>query len=119
MIYGKNYEFFKNKIQEGLPPKGTFGRDEILCQRQIQVSKVGFTEVRLVETIYGYSVRYASGLNNFAVLFGGRMMGRIVSYEEALSWAKEWVDEKPEYRAVSYDQKCDGCSLDYHGEVRS
>ena len=102
MVYGKNYDFWHDKIQEGLPPRFTPGRDKVLCSNQIQAHSAGFQEARLVKTIFGYSVRYASGLDNFAVLFGGRMMGRHVSYQEALQWGKDWVDAKPEYRALIY-----------------
>jgi hypothetical protein len=118
MVYGNRYEFWKAKVQEGLPPRGTFHRDDILCQNQCKVHEAGFREASLVETIFGYSVRLCSGLSSNQVLFGGRMEGRYVSYDEALEWGKIWVDQSPDFRALTYGEKCKGCTLDYHKEAR-
>ena len=113
-IYGDKYDFWRAKVQEGLPEKFTLGRDNLLCNNQIKVHGLGFREAGLVETIFGYSVRLRSGLNVNQVLFGGRMEGRYVSFEEALEWGKVWVDQSPDYRVLTYGDKCEGCTLDYH-----
>jgi hypothetical protein len=112
--YGEKGEFWKNKVQEGLPPQYTPGRDDILCANQVKVHSAGFREAGLVETIFGYSVRLRSGLCGNQVLFGGRSQGRYVSYEEALEWGKSWVDDSPDFRVLNYGEKCPGCTLDYH-----
>lgn len=123
LVYGNRLDFWRAKVQEGLPPRGTFGRDNLLCQNQSRVHEAGFREASLVETIFGYSVRLRSGLSSNQVLFGGRMEGRTVPYEEALAWGKAWVDESPDFRVLTYGAKCDGakpygpCTLNYHKEA--
>lgn len=118
MIYGARKDFWDAEVQRGLPPPYTPGRDDLLCSNQIRVHKAGFREAGLVETIFGYGVRLRSGLDANQVLFGGRREGRTVSYEEALEWGKAWVDNSPEFRVLSYGEKCQGCTLDYHKEAR-
>ena len=120
MTYGTKMDFWRAKIQDGLPPHFTPGRDNLLCARQAAVHNAGFREAVLVETIFGYSVRLRSGLDGNQVLFGGRQQGRTVSYEEALAWGKAWVDASPDFRVLGYEEKCNGmqpwgrCTLDYH-----
>lgn len=118
MIYGDKKEFWDAEVQKGLPPPYTPGRDNLLCSNQIRVHQAGFREAGLTETIFGYSIRMRSGLCDNQVLFGGRREGRYVSYEEALEWGKTWVDQSPDYRVLSYGEKCQGCTLDYHAKIK-
>lgn len=123
--YGDKLEFWRAKVQEGLPERFTPGRDDLLCSNQIKVHGLGFREAEMCETIFGYSIRLASGLDGNARLFGGRMAGRIVLYEEALEWGKAWVDASPDFRALTYPEKCSGqkpygpCTLDYHASAET
>lgn len=116
-IYGEKYQFWMDKMKEGLDKVNIFNHDRVLCSNQISSHSAGFRDAALVETIFGYSVRLRSGLCDNQVMFGGRRMGRYVSYEEALQWGKEWVDESPDFRVLVYDEKCNGCGLDYHQKV--
>lgn len=123
MEYGARGDFWREEVQRGLPERGTPGRDNLLCSNQIRVHSAGFREASLTETIFGYSVRLRSGLCENQVLFGGRGEGRHVSYEEALEWGKSWVDDSPEFRVLTYGEKCTGdksygkCTLDYHEKL--
>lgn len=72
-------------------------RSEELCAWQRKVSARGICEVEIVETLYGYSVRYASGLNNFAILKGSRGAAD-PSLEAAEQFCRDWVAQAPKSR---------------------
>jgi len=71
---------------------------ESLPNVQIDQHSRGRCAIELVETIYGYSIRYASGLDNWGILFGSRMAGRPIHRAEAIEWGKQWVARDPEKR---------------------
>jgi hypothetical protein len=71
---------------------------ESLPNVQINQHGRGRCSIQLVETIYGWSIRYASGLNGFGILWGSRMAGRKVTRDEAIEWGKRWVAEDPGHR---------------------
>jgi hypothetical protein len=55
---------------------------ESLCAHQRHVSDAGYIEAQIVETLHGYSLRYASGLQNFGLIrssqdCGGTLEGAI------------------------------------------
>jgi hypothetical protein len=54
----------------------------------------------IVKSIYGYGLRYASGLQGFAVIFGHHDRGYDGTYETAVRYAQWWVDLDPEHRYV-------------------
>jgi hypothetical protein len=74
-----------------------FRDSEALCRAQIRSP---YTSVDLSKSIYGWSVRAGSGLQNFALLActshrGGSLDG---TYAAALGWAERWVAEDPKRR---------------------
>jgi hypothetical protein len=58
-------------------------------------SSRGYTPISIYETIYGWSVRYASGLQGFEILFSGRGG---VTRREAIEKAIAWVNKDPDRR---------------------
>lgn len=73
-------------------------KSEDLVQVQVDQHRRGRRSATLVSTIYGYSVRLASGLDERQVLFGGRALGRNVSKEEAIAFGIKWANEDPDKR---------------------
>lgn len=68
---------------------------ESLVDLQVEFHGRGRCEAHVVKTLKGYSVRYASGLDNFGLLFRG-----CDSYEDAVQKGTEWVQEAPTFRAL-------------------
>lgn len=78
-----------------------FGYDsEDLCALQRSRASKGIMGVELVRSIYGWSVRADSGLQDFALLAGkGQLDGML---EDATRWAKAWVEQDPSKRYAWY-----------------
>lgn len=77
---------------------GTYNSED-LCRVQNDHYRRGHRSATLVKTIYGYSVRLASGLDGWALLLSGRQQGcRQISYEEAIEFGKNWANEDPDNR---------------------
>ena len=74
---------------------------EPLCAWQIAESRRGIIEAELVESFRGWTVRYASGLQNFGLIAGVRRGDLDGSYEAALAFATAWQAADPERRFVS------------------
>lgn len=71
---------------------------EQLCKLQIEQDCRGIIGANLIKTIYGWSVRYDSGLQNFGVLASARCKEIDGSLEAAISWARNWVAQDPHLR---------------------
>lgn len=69
-----------------------------LCKLQSEQDARGIIGVFLVESIYGWTVRYDSGLQNFSILTGIRQGNLDGSLEAAITFAKEWVLVDPTKR---------------------
>lgn len=80
---------------------GNFFDSESLCAWQSSVSQRGIYEAELVMSKYGWSVRYASGLQGWGLLASSRMKHVDGSREDAERWAREWVAERPGHRYVT------------------
>jgi hypothetical protein len=76
---------------------GGFFNSEQLCELQRKRSARGICEVEIVKSIYGYSVRYASGLHNFGVLRGARGAAD-PSFAAAKQFCCDWVAADPDRR---------------------
>lgn len=85
--------------------------DTYLCAEQRAQGREGFVAVELVQSIYGYTVRYASGLQGRSILRNASGRGRIAdspkadelyaeSLVEAAKWAIEWAKQDPTRREV-------------------
>jgi hypothetical protein len=66
-----------------------------LIELQFEFHGRGRAEAEVVKTIYGYSIRYVSGLHNFAIIHR-----RIPSYEDAVRIGTEWVEKAPQMRSL-------------------
>lgn len=79
--------------------------DETLCSWQRQVNQRGVLEARLEWTMYGWSVRHASGLNSRARIAGARDLGGTkenpTTREQAIEAARQWWQRDPTRRIVS------------------
>lgn len=71
-----------------------------LCAWQASVHGRGFRDAELVPSVFGWSVRSGSGLDNFALLAGSRCGQLDGSREDAERWARDWQAEDAERRYV-------------------
>lgn len=74
---------------------------EPLCAWQRKVAARGIVEAELVRSNYGWSVRYASGLQGFGLIASARAKQVDGTYEGALAFAKGWAAADPTRRFVS------------------
>lgn len=65
---------------------GQYFESESLCAFQQSVARRGIIGAEVVETIYGFSLRYDSGLQNFGII-----VRRIPTLEAAHEAARSWV----------------------------
>jgi hypothetical protein len=68
---------------------------ENLIDLQVEFHGRGRAEAEVVKTIYGYSVRYVSGLHGFGLILKG-----LKTYEEAVRLGTEWVGQSPNLRSL-------------------
>lgn len=80
---------------------------ESLVAFQVRVSNAGFIEAEIVESIYGYSLRYASGLQNFGLIYSARQGELDGTLEHAVARAREWQSRDPTKRYVTRGVKGD------------
>jgi hypothetical protein len=82
-----------------VPLRGESYDSDVLCRLQRNQSARGILGAQIVESMYGFSVRYDSGLQNWGILRGSR--GRPASEttrEAAVAFCIEWVARDPERR---------------------
>lgn len=84
-----------------LPAKGSRNYDEALCALQRTESALGYLEAQIVESNYGYSVRYASGLQNWGIIYSSRSKQVDGTLEDAIAKAREWQAVDPRRRYVT------------------
>jgi hypothetical protein len=85
--------------REARVPKGAGGyASEPLCQLQRERSSRGILGAEIVDTNYGWSVRYDSGLQNWGLLASSRVGTIDGSLEAAEAWAAAWVARDPQRR---------------------
>lgn len=88
-------------------PRGTRGYEsERLCEVQSSQGARGFLGAQLVKSLYGWSVRYDSGLQNFGLIAGSRSGQLNGSLEDAVRYARAWQAEDPERRYVTCPDSC-------------
>lgn len=112
-LFGNTADF-DARLEAAKADRGLFSRpDEALCREQQRQSGEGRTTVELVKSIYGYTVRYASGLQGKAVLFTDSTNGRCkiagqdgeedlyaASFARMAKTALEWAQDAPTRRDV-------------------
>lgn len=88
------------EIAMRVPHTGTGYHSDSLCIVQADFARRGYLGAEIVESIYGSSVRYDSGLQNFGLLAGKRIGNIDGSYEAAVAWAQRWAAQDPSRRYV-------------------
>ncbi len=71
---------------------------EQLCNLQVKQANAGFLGIEVVKSIHGWSVRYDSGLQNFALVRTARELGGEGSIEAAEQFARDWCANDPDHR---------------------
>lgn len=74
---------------------------EWLCQWQQIEARNGIVEAEIVKSIYGYSVRHASGLQNFSLIASCRRGQLDGTLDAAIAFAKGWQSADPTRRYVT------------------
>ena len=72
---------------------------ETLCAFQRKMSEEGYLEAEIIQSLYGHSIRYASGLQNFGLIHTSRELGG--TYDGAVEAAKRWQSADPTRRYVT------------------
>jgi hypothetical protein len=104
IVAGKEvYEALQAEKERVVPHSTIAGRtqyfqSEPLCRWQSECYNRGVRGVEIVKSIYGHSVRYDSGLENFGLLAGSRNGQLDGTFEDALRYASEWCSQDPERR---------------------
>jgi hypothetical protein len=76
-------------------PIGAGGyQSEALCKLQRSWAGRGIIGAQIVQSNYGWSVRYDSGLQNWGILRASRGAAD-PSHEAAVAFCREWVAEDP------------------------
>lgn len=74
---------------------------EALSKFQQNLSQFGYIEAEIVDSMYGFSVRYASGLQNFGPIYSSRAKQVDGTLECAIEAAKKWQEAYPTHRWVT------------------
>lgn len=82
------------------PMPATGFPSDALCQWQRSEAKHGIVEAEIVESIHGYSLRYASGMHDFGLIARAREMGD-GTFDAAVAFAKSWQADDAARRFVS------------------
>jgi hypothetical protein len=105
MIFVAGVEVWNAEAQaqiDTVPRSRIAGQDcfdsEALCRFQLSQANKGIIAAILVKSIYGWTVRYDSGLQDFAIIAGTRSGQLDGSLEDAERYAREWCARDPERR---------------------
>lgn len=71
--------------------------DDVLCSNQSRIHRAGYRAAELCKSMYGWSLRSASGLDGFSLISPSQSG---MSYNEAIDYAKSWQQECPSKRYV-------------------
>lgn len=85
------------RIESLVPSHGGLYESEALCRAQESSS---VTAARVVKTIYGHSLRYASGLDGFAIVASFRTNEWVESLKLVEHYAEYWQAQAPTRRYV-------------------
>ncbi len=75
---------------------------EALPKAQIMLSQIGFIEAEIVASVYGYSLRYASGIYNWGIIYSNRNGHSDEQLEHVRKQAVEWVNQSLQNRFVTF-----------------
>ena len=74
---------------------------ESLSAFQQAVSAKGYLEAEIVKSMYGYSLRYASGLQGFVLIYSAKQGQLDGTLESAIAAAQRWQAADPDRRWVT------------------
>lgn len=74
---------------------------ESLCAFQQHVADAGYLEAEIVNSAYGFSLRYASGLQDWSIIRSSRNREVDGTYEDAVRAAARWQAQDPQRRWVT------------------
>lgn len=80
------------------PNSSDFFDSSDLCRLQVTQHARGRRSACLQRTMYGWSVRLDSGLDDRQILYGGRHSNVDRSQEAAIAFGVAWANEDPENR---------------------
>jgi hypothetical protein len=83
-----------NEIREKVGKVGSTFESKSLSEMQIEQASKGRLSANLIRSIYGWTVRYASGLQDFSILYASRKF----DIKQALEFGIEWANNDPENR---------------------
>jgi len=83
-----------NEIREKVSKVGDCFESNNLCNLQVNQFARGRLSANLIRSMYGWTVRYASGLQDFAIIHSSRKF----NIQEALEFGIKWANEDPENR---------------------
>ena len=92
--------FKAKRLQPSAKVPGCFTSDSV-CAAQREVSGRGYLEAEIVESIHGFSLRYASGLQNFGLIASARDRADR-SYDGAVAVARTWQAQDASRRWVTF-----------------
>ena len=81
-----------------IPGRRDCFQSEPLCALQSEQARRGVLGARLCKSIYGWSVHYASGLQDFGLIAGVRRGELSGTLEEAEEFCRQWVARDPANR---------------------
>lgn len=81
-----------------VPETGRGFASEQLCELQRKQARRGLLGAEIVQSNYGYSVRYDSGLQNWGLLASSKSGQLDGSWDAAVAWVKSWVAQDPDRR---------------------
>ena len=101
-IHGLNvYNKYREMLSAATESRRAVRGSEALPDAQIALSRAGFIEATIVRSLYGYDVRYASGIYEWGLIYssrGGQLNGTL---EDAMAKAGEWQRIQPHRRFVT------------------
>jgi len=92
------YAQLQAETEARVPKIGNLYESEALCTLQQEQGRRGILGAHLIPSLYGWSLRYDSGLENFALIAGSRRGDLDGSYADCARAAKNWVDADPARR---------------------
>lgn len=104
IVAGKElYDSIQASKEAQVPKRNGYYESEALCQFQRNLSRRGILEIEIVKSNYGYSVRYASGLQNWGLVRKAQELGGTL--EAAEEFCREWVAQSPSNRYASIQER--------------
>lgn len=94
----ETYNLLQTLKQNAIPKIDGLYNSEQLCKFQEKIARHGFIGAQIVKSIYGYSVRYDSGLQNWGIIAAAKHGQLDGSFEDAAKYAEYWVSLDPTRR---------------------